>query len=96
MEPVRSDRIAGLGFSPAAFERAHGVAFVAGRVEIGFLRPARLNDTLEVTVEPLGRGASRGSPRRRCAAAARRSRRRASSSPALAPRSGSRREYPSP
>jgi acyl-CoA thioester hydrolase len=59
MERARSEWIAALGFPPASVGREHGVAFAVHRAEIDFLRPARLNDSLEVTVEALDRGASR-------------------------------------
>ena len=59
MERARTEWLEALGFPLAPFERAHGVVFVVHRVEIDFLRPARLNDTLEVTVEVLDRGAAR-------------------------------------
>jgi acyl-CoA thioester hydrolase len=59
MERARTEWLASLGFPLAAFEREHGVAFVVHRAEIDFLAPARLNDRLDVTVEPAERGASR-------------------------------------
>jgi len=59
MERARTEWLAALGFPLAAFEREHGVAFVVHRVEMDFLAPARLNDRLDVTVEPAERGASR-------------------------------------
>jgi len=59
MERARTEWLAALGFPLAAFEREHGVAFVVHRVEIDFIAPARLNDRLDVTVEPADRGASR-------------------------------------
>ena len=59
MERARTEWLESLGFSLAAFERDHGVAFVVHRVEIDFHAPARLNDTLDVTVEAVDRGASR-------------------------------------
>jgi acyl-CoA thioester hydrolase len=59
MERARTEWLAALGFPLAAFEREHGVAFVVHRAEIDFLAPARLNDILDVTVEPVERGASR-------------------------------------
>ena len=59
MERARTEWLATLGFPLAAFEREHGVAFVVHRVEIDFVAPARLNDRLDVTVEPVDRGASR-------------------------------------
>ena len=59
MERARTEWLAALGFPLAAFERAHGVAFVVHRCEIDFQRPARLNDALAVTVEVVDRGAAR-------------------------------------
>ena len=59
MERARTEWLAALGFPLAAFERSHGIAFVVHRVEIDFLQPARLNDTLDVTVEAAERGLSR-------------------------------------
>ena len=59
MERARTEWLAALGFPLAAFERTHRVAFVVHRVEIDFLQPARLNDTLDVTVEAVERGSSR-------------------------------------
>jgi acyl-CoA thioester hydrolase len=59
MERARTEWLEALGYPLAAFERAHGVAFVVRRVTIDFLEPARLNDTLDVTVESVERGASR-------------------------------------
>jgi acyl-CoA thioester hydrolase len=59
MERARTEWLASLGFPLAAFEREHGVAFVVHRAEIDFIGAARLNDRLDVTVEPVERGASR-------------------------------------
>ena len=59
MERARTEWLEALGFPLAAFEREQGVAFVVRRAEIDFLRPARLNDRLEVSVEARDRGASR-------------------------------------
>jgi len=59
MERARTEWLESLGFPLAAFEQAHGVVFVVHRVAIDFLRPARLNDALDVTVEVLDRGAAR-------------------------------------
>ena len=59
MERARTEWLAALGFPLASFERDTGVVFVVHRVEIDFLRPARLNDALAVTVEVLDRGAAR-------------------------------------
>ena len=58
MERARTEWLAALGFPLAAFERDHGVVFVVHRCEIDFHLPARLNDALDVTVEPAKVGAS--------------------------------------
>lgn len=59
MERARTEWLAAIGYPLAAFERQHGVVFVVRRCEIDFRLPARLNDTLAVTVEIEQRGASR-------------------------------------
>ena len=59
MERARTEWLAALGFPLAVFERTHGAMFVVHRCEIDYLRPARLNDDLEVTVEVESRGAAR-------------------------------------
>ncbi len=58
MERARTEWLEALGFPLAAFESAHGVVFVVHRCEIDFLKPARLNDALDVSVEPVKIGAS--------------------------------------
>ena len=58
MERARTEWLEALGFPLAAFEREHGVVFVVHRCEIDYLLPARLNDTLDVTVEPVKLGAA--------------------------------------
>jgi acyl-CoA thioester hydrolase len=58
MERARTEWLEALGFPLAPFEQAHGVAFVVHRVEVDFLLPARLNDTLLATVEMLDRKAA--------------------------------------
>ena len=59
LERARSEWLESLGFPVAAFERENAVAFAVHRAEIDFLRPARLNDRLEVSVEARERGACR-------------------------------------
>ena len=59
MERARTEWLESLGFPLDEFERKHGVAFVVHRAEIEFLRAARLNDRLDVSVEALDRRASR-------------------------------------
>ena len=58
MERARTEWLSALGFPLAAFERDHGVVFVVHRCEIDFHLSARLNDALDVTVEPAKVGAS--------------------------------------
>ena len=59
LERARTEWLECLGFPLAAFEREHGVAFAVHRATIDFLRPARLNDRLVVSVEARERGGSR-------------------------------------
>ena len=59
MERARTEWLEALGFALPAIERDHGVIFAVHRAEIDFVRPARLADRLDVTVEPAARGASR-------------------------------------
>lgn len=59
MERARTEWLDALGFALPAIEREHGVTFAVHRAEIDFVRPARLADRLDVTVEPVSRGASR-------------------------------------
>ena len=59
MERARTEWLDALGFALPAIECAHGVTFAVHRAEIDFVRPARLADRLDVTVEPVSRGASR-------------------------------------
>jgi acyl-CoA thioester hydrolase len=58
MERARTEWLEALGFPLAAFEREHGVVFVVHRCEIDFVAPARLNDALAVSVEPVKVGAA--------------------------------------
>ena len=58
MERARTEWLEARGFPLAAFEREHGVVFVVHRCEIDFRQPGRLNDALDVSVEPLKVGAS--------------------------------------
>ena len=58
MERARTEWLEYLGFPLADFEREHGVVFVVHRCEIDYRLPARLNDALDVSVEPLKVGAS--------------------------------------
>jgi acyl-CoA thioester hydrolase len=58
MERARTEWLEALGFPLAAFEHEHGVVFVVHRCEIDFNAPARLNDALDVSVEPVKLGAA--------------------------------------
>jgi acyl-CoA thioester hydrolase len=58
MERARTEWLEALGFPLAAFEREHGVVFVVRRCAIDYLQPARLNDALDVSVEPVKLGAA--------------------------------------
>ena len=58
MERARTEWLEALGFPLAAFEREHGLVFVVHRCEIDYLLPARLNDALDVSVEPVKLGAA--------------------------------------
>jgi len=49
MERARTEWLSARGFDIAALEREHGIAFVVRRVEVDYLRPARLGDRLDVT-----------------------------------------------
>jgi len=50
MERTRTEWLGSLGFDVAAFESAHGIAFVVHRVEIEYRLPARLGDRLDATL----------------------------------------------
>lgn len=51
LERARTEWLASLGFDMTALEREHNVIFVVHRLDIEYLRPARLYDSLEVTLE---------------------------------------------
>lgn len=55
MERARTEWLESLGFPLAAFERQHGVTFAVHTAEIEFLKPARLDDRLAVSVLPAPR-----------------------------------------
>jgi acyl-CoA thioester hydrolase len=52
MERARTEWMRTIGFPLGTLEREHGAVFVVHRCEIDFHRPARLQDDLDVTVEP--------------------------------------------
>ena len=57
LERCRTDWLASLGHPVVELERRHGIVFVVRRIEVDYRVPARLSDTLDVTVaiETLGR-----------------------------------------
>ena len=59
LERGRTEWLAAMGFSLAELELQHAAVFVVHRVEIDYLRPARLGDALAVTVAPVEVGRSR-------------------------------------
>lgn len=59
MERARAEWLETFGADLRGLEREHRVAFVVHRVEIEYVRPARLGDRLEVFVRLAERGRSR-------------------------------------
>jgi acyl-CoA thioester hydrolase len=59
LERARTEWLAKAGFTHAALEREHRVAFVVHHLEIEYHQPARLYDALEVTLELRERGRGR-------------------------------------
>jgi acyl-CoA thioester hydrolase len=59
LERARTEWLAAMGFALADLELQHAAVFVVHRVEIDYLRPARLGDALAVTVAPVEVGRSR-------------------------------------
>jgi acyl-CoA thioester hydrolase len=59
MERSRTEWLRTLGFDMSAMARAHHCHFVAQRVEIDYLRPARLDDRLVATVALVRAGHAR-------------------------------------
>jgi acyl-CoA thioester hydrolase len=51
MERARSEWLRSLGFEQAELMKAPGVVFVVRRVEVDYLKPARFNELLRVTVQ---------------------------------------------
>ena len=52
-ERARTEWLRGFGLSQAKLAQEEGLIFVVRRALLDFARPARLDDLLEVTVEPL-------------------------------------------
>jgi acyl-CoA thioester hydrolase len=55
-ERARTEWLRALGVGQQALRDASGAIFVVGETRVRYLRPARLDDRLEVTVEPLQTG----------------------------------------
>ena len=57
LERARTEWLRWLGYDAQALKRDHGLAFTVRRLEIDYLKPARMDDTVEVSVLPaeLGR-----------------------------------------
>lgn len=58
-ERARTEMLRSLGYPHSAMMARDGLAFVVQRCEIDYLRPARLDDLLEVRSGPCGLGAAR-------------------------------------
>ena len=52
MERARTEWLRALGFEQTALLRDYGIKFAVRAVALEYLRPAGLDDTLEITVEP--------------------------------------------
>jgi acyl-CoA thioester hydrolase len=58
MERARTEWLRAKGFELPALADEHGILFVVRAVEIEYLKPARFNDALDVTLELTGHGRS--------------------------------------
>ncbi|MBI5611719.1 MAG: YbgC/FadM family acyl-CoA thioesterase, partial [Gammaproteobacteria bacterium] len=58
MERARTEWLRGLGFEQDELSRTEGVIFAVRAAQVEYLKPARFNDALEVTVELARRGAA--------------------------------------
>ena len=56
-ERARTEWLRALGFDQTELAERHGVVFVVRSAAVDFVRPARFNDTLQVTVELIKVGA---------------------------------------
>ena len=59
LERARTEWLRALGFEQTALAAVLGVAFVVRSISLDYLKPARFNDELEVTIEHAEVGASR-------------------------------------
>lgn len=64
-ERARTEWLRAHGIGQAALAREHGLLFAIRRVELEFIRPARLDDLLDVSVEMAAMGAARMEIRQR-------------------------------
>lgn len=58
LERARTEWLRAAGYDQGVLAREHGIAFVVRSISAEFLRPARLDDELAVTVAVVERGAS--------------------------------------
>lgn len=58
-ERGRTEMLRALGFDHRSLATEHGIVFVVARCVIDFVRPARLDDPLQVTTRPLLVGGAR-------------------------------------
>jgi acyl-CoA thioester hydrolase len=59
LERARTEWLRALGFEQTALAAVHHVVFVVRSISLDFLKPSRIDDMLEITVEPAAAGASR-------------------------------------
>jgi acyl-CoA thioester hydrolase len=59
LERARTEWLSAIGFALDALETEHNAVFVVHRVEIDYRTPARLGESLDVTVVPVERGRTR-------------------------------------
>jgi acyl-CoA thioester hydrolase len=59
LERARTEWLRSLGFAQTELASEHGVVFVVRSIALDYLKPARFDDQLDVTVEIADTGASR-------------------------------------
>ncbi|HET9405326.1 MAG TPA: tol-pal system-associated acyl-CoA thioesterase [Burkholderiales bacterium] len=59
LERARTEWLRALGFEQSALAAVHQVVFVVRSIALDFLKPSRIDDTLEITVSLREAGASR-------------------------------------
>lgn len=59
IERARSEWVRALGVDQVALKRDHGIVFAVRRVEADYLRPAKFDDELTVTTQPVTQGGAR-------------------------------------